>query len=357
MLRHKVLVFGVDSVDNSETFDLVSSIREVLLLWGPGELEVGRCISRGGAEHFTVNAAEIGGGVLQPVKDNPEQLFPMWHWSADGLPAADTGLGQPVDLDTRIRIGQPSASNLALGPSASMAAQADYTACAEHQASNATSYAQTLCQFYPVGPARENPSCPYANLEADITRRGDMAEFLKEPGTHEPYYETTGYDVGSQLGSHAMLQFMMKRERRPASNVKCVLLRQEQSPEEVLANLDKVCGLIISNCTDVMARARVRDLVAFVGPVLHKGKFPILKKHPNLDESIRIIIRALQDTENFSEWASTQTDQEDKPLSQSPMLRDLVLAVLWTLGKTGLEARPLELRAVDLYATICSAPW
>ncbi|KAH7014893.1 hypothetical protein EDB80DRAFT_320486 [Ilyonectria destructans] len=337
MLGQNVLVFGEPSPrpETPTRFDLVCSIQEVLSIWGPGKLLVTERLLANGGKEFTVSGVEIGGGILHPVRSKSEPAVPKWHWSMHGTAAVDADddlFRAIIKLNTKIQIGVPPAStgSTALEPQIKSQANDQYSA---------VHFLETTSpkQFKPVGPCNQNHRCAHTNTDADIARRQEMAPFLKDIGSHESYTVFAGYEVGGQVGYSFTSQVMTTWERRPATSVKQVQITERQSPQEVLANMGKIHGLFISNCTEVMARARVCDVVALIGPILHRDKFPTLKGYSTSEESIPVILQALQGSENFSKWASTMLDSDNRPLDQSLKLKDLTLAVLRTLEGTGVR--------------------
>ncbi|KAH6989616.1 hypothetical protein BKA56DRAFT_576137 [Ilyonectria sp. MPI-CAGE-AT-0026] len=337
MLGQDVLVFGEPSPlpEAPARFDLVCSIQEVLSFWGPGKLLVTERFLANGDKEFTVSGVEIGGGILHPVRSKPEPAVPKWHWSMHDTAAvdADDDLSRAtIELHTTIQIGVPPAStgSTVLEPQIESQSNDQYPA---------VHFLETTSpkQFKPVGPCSQNHRCAHTNADADIARRQEMAPFLKDIGSHESYTEFAGYQVGGQVGSSLTSQVMTTWERRPATSVKQVQITERQSPQEVLANMGKIHGLFISSCTEVMARARVCDVVALIGPILHRDKFPTLKGYSTSEESMPVILQALQGSENFAKWASTMLDSDGRPLDQSLKLKDLTLAVLRTLEGTGVR--------------------
>jgi hypothetical protein len=222
----------------------------------------------------------------------------MWHWGTEKPPSLDGSQRQTIGLDTKIRIGKL------------------------------------------VGPAHENTACRHTSSSADAVRRRDMAGSLTNIGTHEEYYRTAGYEVGVHVGSYVLSQFNHQRERMQAKTTRNTLLDPGQGLGNVLANLDRPYGLFISSCTSVMSRARLRDLVAFVGPILHRDCFPLLR-NATLDASITTLTDQLQGEGDFWHWASGQLDDNNRPLDQSTKLQQLVHAVLRTLRSTGVTPTDL----------------
>ncbi|KAH8670642.1 hypothetical protein BGZ61DRAFT_556806 [Ilyonectria robusta] len=336
MLGQEVLVFGEQPPQSRAPtrLDLVSSIQEILSLWGPGKILVTECFLANGDKELTIDGIEIGGGILHPVNSKSESAIPKWHWAMHDT-ARDEGDHHPgatMKLNSKIQIGVSSASTGSAILEPQIQSRVDDRYSAVHSLETTPPK-----QFKPVGPCSQNCQCAHANVDADIARRQDMAPFLKDIGSHESYTAFTGYEVGGHIGFSFASQAKTTWERRPATSAKRVQITERQSPQEVLASMGKIHGLFISNCTDVMARARICDVVALIGPILHRDKFPTLKGYSTSEESIPVILQALQGSENFSKWASTKLDSDSRPLDQSTKLKDLTLAVLRTLEDTGVR--------------------
>jgi hypothetical protein len=100
---------------------------------------------------------------------------------------------------------------------------------------------------------------------------------------------------------------------------------------------------LVSPYTKVMSRVRIRDLIAIVGPILHRERFPRLPRMSEQD-SLSVLIQALRSREDFSVFLSRYTKDKtdfhgqppDNCLTINGQTRDLCLTVLQTLSPTGL---------------------
>lgn len=125
-----------------------------------------------------------------------------------------------------------------------------------------------------------------------------MVTHLKDIGTHEGYNQLVGHDLSIQAGQYLALHRGSTWERRPGVGLKTSLLEETQTLSDLIRMLDKNCGLFISNRTRVMARARLRDVIAYASPLLYPELFPILDGL-SLQDSTAKLTRALQSRDNF----------------------------------------------------------
>lgn len=315
MLGQSVLVFGASPHNPAARMDLVASLQDMLSVWGQGELGLIRRDDN--PQSYGIAEVYIGGGRLRPHGDF-QSLPPRWHWESvdaygDIVPVEYQSDGRLIDLDTRIRIGALDAN---LPIQVSVETDTLVKDLAEYPGS-----------FPPIGPCQENRNCTHANETCDTERRVLMStnRHLQELGTHRSYSQFAGYDIGAQAGQYVVGQVMWRQDRKRATVMKDTLLDETQSPVELLKKLDKTCGLLVSSCTRVMSRARLRDLVAFAGPLLHPDSFPC------------IIVQALQGNDRFLTWASSQMDDSGKVLRDSDKFKALILGVLQTLSCTGIR--------------------
>ena len=343
MIGQDVVVFRDFPPEPATRLDLVASVRNVLSVWGPGEVEIIQRPTEPGSgpdnEAYTISRIRIGDGSLRPADTYQDPHLPAWHWELSD--DKDVRLekfapeASPVNLDTKIRIGvrdsaplMPAATDTNTGPPLTL-----------QLGQNAP---KRPGPFTPIGPSHENSQCPRANEYYDFQRRSAMSPYLREIGTHEAYHELAGHDFGAQAGQYFLLQGMRRWDRRPARTVKDTLLDESQSPVELIKKLDKPCALFASCCTPVMARARLRDLIAFAAPLLHPDLIPGLKGL-SPSGSTTALVRALQSPDtNFLAWASlhqtasSTTGNTNTPLAHSPQLKHLILSTLKSLKTTGI---------------------
>jgi hypothetical protein len=326
MLGHAVMVFGRSPYISPVRLDIEMTLQDMLSVWGPGELSLIR--HENDAQSYDVAEVHIGGGRLRPHEDS-QSLPRIWHWEPvdryNGPFSVDhQSQKKLVDINTRIRIG---VSNTTVPTQASVDADPPERDCTGYPGS-----------FVPIGPCRLNISCVHANAACDVKRRALMltSRFYKDLGTHGAYNQFVGFDIGAQVGQYVGGQAVGRWDSSPAWTAKDALLDTNQSPVELIKKLDKTCGLLVSSCTRVMSRARLRDLVALAGPLLNPGLFPCLDGL-DPDKSRATIVQALRGNDQFLTWASAQLDDTGRPLRDSNEFKQLVLSVLRTLGCTGIR--------------------
>ncbi|KAL2258744.1 hypothetical protein VTK26DRAFT_7814 [Humicola hyalothermophila] len=328
MIGQDALVFAgqtpgnLGSNDPSKGLDLVASVKDVLSVWGPGKVRLVRQ-SQAEQQPSTISEIRIGGGSLHPaeisLRPNPD--LPAWHWEATD--AKDIKWFHvrpdeiPVSLDTKIRIGVAESEKKMV-----------FT-----NPNQDTSHFPGW--FTPIGPSSRNSHCPYANVDNDHRRRSLMEPYTTDIGTREAYYELSGQDFGAQGGQYVYLQGMRRWDRRSMNTVKDTLLDESQGPLELIRKLDKNCALFVSCCTNVMTRARLRDLIAFAAPLLHPERLPCLKDLSQ-EDSTATILQKLRGRDSFVDWASWTVDHTGNCLAHPNRLRDLILGVLKSLKTTGI---------------------
>ena len=329
MLGQPVLVFGEVTMGESlGKADLVASVEHLLSVWGPGEVKLVQV----SAADYRIDRIMIGGGRLRPtILEKSDQ---MWHWEPDhpsatkpSPPESNMIKQSTVRLEDVIRIGV-----LETPPSGGVQILGDLPADIPTLALR--SKPSSLERFTPIGPSHNNTECPHSREEVHSRRRESMVGFLKELGTHAAYTSVAGHDLTVQAGSYVLLEGTRRWDRRPATVVKDVLLDGGQSLTELMKRLDTPCGLFISSCTKIMSRARLRDLVAFAGPLLRPESFPQLGGLSRKD-SLAALVQALQGDDDFAAWASAKSDAAGCPLTHSSPLKDLILGVVRTLKPTG----------------------
>ncbi len=330
MLGRFVLVFGPSPPSPfcpGARLDLVAPVQSILSVWGPAELGL---VCRDG--DYGIAEIHIGRGRLRPhreIADTQHLDPPRWHWeSDDACNLLHTALGEfetrwrPVDLTTRIRVGVLSANS-------------PIQVLVQHNTltQNLGEYPGS---FSPIGPCWVNHTCPYANETSDGKRRHLMQgnRHLQELGTHRSYSQFAGCDIGAQAGQYVVGQVMWRRDWKPAVVMKDTLLDASQSSVELLRKLDKNCALLVSSCTRLMARARLRDLVALAGPLLYPDLFPRMGTLTP-EASVIGIVQALRGNDNFVDWASNQRDASGNILRDQ--FKDLILSVLHRLRLSGIR--------------------
>jgi len=145
----------------------------------------------------------------------------------------------------------------------------------------------------------------------------------------------SGYDFGAQAGNYFLLQGMIKYDRKQGITLKDTILREWHGMPQLLRGLDKICGLFISSCTKVMVRARLRDLIAFAGPLVLPEAFPLLLGKSG-EDSIASWVHVLSGSEDLYDWAANQKNSfADALTSGGEEIKDLILGVLRILKPTG----------------------
>jgi len=136
---------------------------------------------------------------------------------------------------------------------------------------------------------------------------------------------------------------MRKYERRPGTTLKDTILQKWDGMPQFLRGLDKPCGLFVSSCTKVIARARLRDLIAFAGPLVLPEAFPLLLGQGQ-EDSIVSWVHVLRGSEDLYDWARNQRTDQGNGLASadgSAKVKDLILGVLGILEPTGITASGL----------------
>ncbi|CAG9984465.1 unnamed protein product [Clonostachys byssicola] len=323
MLGQDVWAFGTYVPIQLSKMDLVACVGDVLSVWGPGQLELGPegLLDGEDPSSYCISKVFIGGGTLRP--HSASGSLPSWHWEFDdihGTPLSSNVMYEgPVGLRTKIRIG---VSNAVPPPQVSL-----------HPTTSLPTITYPL-SFTPIGASHENGLCPHSNWQFDRQRRGIMMTHLKDIGTHEGYNHLAGHEMTFQAGQYFALHRSLRWERRQGSGVKTSLLEETQTLSDLIRMLDKNCGLFVSSCTRVMARARLRDVVAFAGPLLYPELFPILGGL-SLRDSRMELARALQSRDNLLDWAESRHDDQGEILTNSITFKHLILRVLGRLKSTG----------------------
>ncbi|KEZ45807.1 hypothetical protein SAPIO_CDS1622 [Scedosporium apiospermum] len=335
---HRVPVFGARRHSVSDSVDVVTSVRDLLSVWGPGAVEFTETPPEGNSQPWRIIRINIGGGVLFPVENQGWSSVYRWHWTdgnGTGSQKATMDSYFAVDLNTKIRVGG-FGSDVVTTSSTSTVTRAVLPLA---RRPNATPPGT----FMAIGPSSINPACRFSTWTADATRRRYMSHHLRDIGTHRPFTAFAGYDVGPQIGSYLLLQLMRKYERRPGTTLKDTILQKWDGMPQFLRGLDKPCGLFVSSCTKVIARARLRDLIAFAGPLVLPEAFPLLLGQGQ-EDSIASWVHALRGSEDLYDWARNQRTDQGNGLASadgSAKVKDLILGVLRILEPTGITASGL----------------
>jgi hypothetical protein len=185
------------------------------------------------------------GGILSPNNRTTDEKV-LWHWERIAEPSMPDSLlertaekGDGIHLNTRMRVGATGQIPL-----------------------NST----------PEGWKK----CPRADIESDLELRKCFRQSLSHLGAQDPALELKSTQAGLQGGQFVVPQLLWTWERSPGRSVKWNLLYSNLGFDSWIAELDNSWGLLVSLCTGVMKRARLRDLIAFVGPCSFHELIPTL---------------------------------------------------------------------------------
>jgi hypothetical protein len=122
--------------------------------------------------------------------------------------------------------------------------------------------------------------------------------------------------AGLQAGQFVVPQLLWTWERSPGRSIKWNLLYSELGFESWIAELDNSWGLLVSLCTGVMKRARLRDLIAFIGPCCFHELMPIL---PGLRDTMTDddFVRIFGGTADLKNWIDGIVRYDEREIGQS----------------------------------------
>jgi len=360
MLGSPVLVFSHEPKADDEALDLVTSLAEVLSIWGPGKI-VYREVRRRSASYSgqrDIDFLDIGGGIVSRSDSHWR-----WHWEAAGNSKdhGDTpGEGERIEIDlhTKVRIGT-SAANLStapptgpssgkMAPSAKSHVDVDTTLSQLHNPPTAELPSPgplrsgTVANYVSIGPATLNSACLHAASNADGSRWDDLNNLglLKPIGTFDDYFETIAREGGLAAGQYVTVDFKNVWEKRRGFSFKDYLLSPDVSFETLNRELNTNCGVFISICPAVMARTRLRDILALVIDATYDSDKQVLSVCPS-----RVVVgslaNALRGAEPLEQWIqSVSTGPVDEVRKE---LRDILFKSLKMLQHTGVtRARTFE---------------
>ena len=154
----------------------------------------------------------------------------------------------------------------------------------------------------PLNPTPERrKSCPRADIESDLELRKCFRQSLSHLGAQDSALELKSTQAGLQGGQFVVPQLLWTWERSPGRSVKWNLLYPNLGFDSWIAELDNSWGLLVSLCTGVMKRARLRDLIAFVGPCSFHELIPTLPGfHDRMADDD--FVRIFGGTEDLRKW-------------------------------------------------------
>lgn len=369
MIQQKVLVFGVGLHEVSGKYDLIASLEDVLSIWGPGELELHHTKSSptSNKEHL-IAQVHIGGGIL---RQSTSSTIRRLHWQGDEATSntqPNPGLVMaPFELLGQFRIGAAPQSDNAVLPHTNDkiptfgAAAIAVTATSRLKRSVNP---RTENEFMPVGPVTRPHECEHTKRGSERDRRNMTEHRQNALGTHPEYYQMAGHDFSFQGGQYAVGQYIQRWDRVKEKSKKEVMTEESNGVTEVLKSLDRYYGLFISSSTNFMTRARLRDIVAFAGPILCPEKFPLLKEMSK-DQSIEAITSALRGQALPKHWKLFLEGNTTR-LSDSNELKELVISVLKRLKDTGVMPyhrfdvawiSPSSEESIVISEPLSHAPW
>jgi hypothetical protein len=256
MLKEDVLVFGSQPLLPQERLDLVAIAAQIVSIWGPAELVIrqnhelvlGRnhpgVIWIGPGPRKTTNSKatpsangitsivgiRIQGGVIFPTGETIHGLQ-QWHWRSINpidkkyswlVPSTEKG----IDLHSNIRIGA----------------------------------IESRLSFHPIGPATWNQNCP-SSIVLDLYQC--FSSNMKVVGVKDPSISFKSLTLGLQGGQYVNVIAQGTFETEPGTPAKQKAIWSMGLFKVQLAEYDRMWGLFVSLCTGVMARVRLREIVAF----------------------------------------------------------------------------------------------
>ncbi|KAL3459069.1 hypothetical protein BJX64DRAFT_291610 [Aspergillus heterothallicus] len=268
MLKQDVLVFTLVKGDlDQQPMDIVATPAQLAKIWGPAEL----IVRNSGRDSMSIVAIRMHKGILLPTGTSEEGIQ-KWHWEAEDSADARvplTEISTGVDLHTKLRIG-----------------------------------ARDFLGFRAIGPARLNERCPRHGLE-DFVFDNILSQSLRPMGTRDPGLEWQAFNFGLQGGQGAIFTAQGTLAKKPGVAAKEGLLNFSGLFSVRLAELDKMWGLVVSLCTGVMTRVRLRDLVAFYCLTCSPGDIPGMQGQKNRNDALRDFAQAMYGHSSLNTWVES----------------------------------------------------
>lgn len=294
MINKPVLVFSTQQPRDGGAVNLEATPAELLSVWGPGRIAYRSGREVDGKPALSMAYLEIGGGYLTPAQTDerdPHTSGSLWHWGREPPRIKDRNgdqiIHQAVDLATCITIGagnaieaSTSSATVTLDPAPpSLSASTTVLSLSSRALPEPNQPAGAAQNPPPIrtGPSVVNESCigAIAKYHDELRAMYEQKQYLGHVGTSADRYEITslGGTVGFQY--FAAAEASMEWSLRQGTTVKQYLCHPDKDLQSFDREMNTVCGLLVSICTAVMSRMRLRHVfVAFIDAERLNNKCP-----------------------------------------------------------------------------------